>query len=189
MGSMISLRVDSEHLRIWDLALRIGIRISKLLCVTMMGLVAAITLVGCSGGGSGSATPTSAAPGPSATATLARGTATPEPGGTVAVTVTPMPTLGATATATAVPVGGLPDGPLLALSPASGTNVGSQAVLVRATIESGATARVNGELMEPDLSGDFFVAVAVGRGENVIVVEVTGATGVVVRKELRVTRS
>ncbi len=182
---MITVRVESEYLRVLVLALRIGIRKSMLLRMTMMGLVAAITLAGCSGGGHDAPTPTSAAPVSSATPTVVGGTGTPAPEGTVDVT----PTLGATATPTLVPVGGLPDGPLFALSPASGTNVSSQAVLVRATIESAATARVNGEVVEPDLAGDFFVAVAVGRGENVIVVEVTGATGIVVRKELRVTRS
>jgi len=158
-----------------------GIRKSTLLRMTMTGLVAAMTLAGCSGGGPDGSTPTSAAPVSSATPTVVRGTATPQPEGTVTAT--------ATSTATAAPVGGLPDGPLFSLSPAPGTNVSSQAVLVRATIESGATARVNGEVMEPDLAGDFFVAVAVGLGENVITVEVTGTTGVVVRKELRVTRS
>ncbi len=85
-----------------------------------------------------------------------------------------------------MPVGDLPDGPLLALSPASGATVTSQAVLVRGTAESGSRVSVNGVDAETDSSGDFTAAVVVGPGENVIVVEVTGADGTRVQRDLRV---
>jgi hypothetical protein len=138
-----------------------------------IALVATLVLGACSGGDDEKPTPsaTSAAPDPSPTATRDQGPATPTP--------TPRATPG--------PVAGLPDGPLLALSPAPGITVTAQAVLVRGTIESGAVATVNGVEMDPDLSGDFFVAVAIGPGINSIIVEVTGADGTVVRKELGVT--
>ena len=148
--------------------------------LTALTVASILALAACSGDDSAKPTPkptpspttTTVAPEPSPGATINDGPSTPTP--------TPTPT------ATPVPVGGLPDGPLLALSPASGSTVTSQAVLIRGTVESGSTTRVNGVEMDPDLSGDFFVAVAVGPGENVISVEVTGADGTYVRKELHV---
>jgi len=140
-------------------------------------LLITLALAACSGDDD-KPMPTSTSAGPLPTATVDSPLSTPEPG------ATPLPT--PTRAATLVPVTGLPDGPLLALAPASGTTVGSQAVLVRGTIASGADATVNGVLMEADLSGDFFVAVAVGSGINSII-EITGADGTIVRKELRVT--
>jgi hypothetical protein len=145
-----------------------------------LALVATLALAACSSDDD-KPTPTGVAPVPSPTTTIDKGPATPGP------TDTPSPS--STPRATLIPVAGLPDGPLLALSPASGIAVGSQAVLVRGTIASGAIATVNGVEMDPDLAGDFFVAVAVGSGTNSIIVEVTGTDGTMVRKELRVTGS
>ena len=59
-------------------------------------------------------------------------------------------------------------------------------MLVRGTVTSGSSVSVNGVGTEVDFSGDFFVAVIVGPGENVIVVEVIGPDGTRVRRELRV---
>ena len=155
----------------------IRIRSISVMAFVVSGLVASLVLSGCSAGDNGTPTTTPVSGATSAPPTVTVQQSTPSPDATSA----------ATPTATTVPVSGLPDGPLLALSPASGTTVASQAVLVRGTVESGATARVNGVLMDPDLSGGFFVAVALGRGENIITVEVVGPTGTIVRRELQVT--
>ena len=98
--------------------------------------------------------------------------------------VAPLP--GVTPTSTPVPVDSLPEGPLLELSPDTGTQITSQAALVRGTVESGAAVRINGKETEVDPSGDFIVAVIGGPGENVIVVDVLGADGTQVLRELRV---
>ena len=99
------------------------------------------------------------------------------------------PVPGVTPTPTPLPVDSLPDGPLLELSPGTGTQITSQAALVRGRVESGATVRVNGVDTEVDPSGDFLVAVIVGPGENVIVVDVTGSDGTRVRRDLKVVGS
>lgn len=109
---------------------------------------------------------------------------------TVTPTATSLPPApGVTPTPTPLPVDSLPDGPLLELSPGTGSRITSQAALVRGTVESGATVRVNGVDTEVDPSGDFIVAVIVGAGDNLIVVDVTGASGTRVRRELRVVGS
>ncbi len=128
-----------------------------------------LLLGACSGSGGGEA-PTSTPPPGIATPTSTAADATPRPG----------------PTATPRPDAESPDGPLLALTPSDGTEVVSQAVLVRGTATSGSRVLVNGVDTEVDASGDFTVAVIVGQGENVIVVEVTGADGTRVRRELKV---
>ena len=115
-------------------------------------------------------------------------TPTPKSGGSV-----PPPTPDATPTPTPfvvpAPSGNFPDGPLLGLTPADGTQIASQAVLVRGTAESGSSVLVNGLDTEVDTSGDFTVAVIIGPGENVITVQVTGPDGTRVRHDLRVVGS
>ena len=147
----------------------------QLAVVTAFALVA--LLVGCSSSDEPTPPPT-----PTPTSTPTQPIATP-------TATQPAPAPDATPTPTPVPVDSLPDGPLLELSPGTGTQITSQAALVRGTVESGATVRVNGVETEVDPSGDFLVAVIVGPGENLIVVDVTGADGARVRRELRVVGS
>jgi hypothetical protein len=77
-------------------------------------------------------------------------------------------------------------GSLLSLSPESGVTVASQAIFVRGTAASGSTVSINGVDTELDVTGEFSVPVIVGSGENVIVIEATGAEGERVRRELLV---
>lgn len=139
--------------------------------LALTAALAVVFVAGCSSAGEQSPAPT-----PTPTQAQASGTPTPTMPAPPGVTPTPTP----------LAVDSLPDGPLLELSPGTGSRITSQAALARGTVEAGATVRVNGVDTEVDPSGDFLVAVIVGPGENVIVVEVTGADGTRVRRELRV---
>ncbi len=128
--------------------------------------------------------PTAASPDPEATSTSIPVSASDSPNEPTPTPTRPVPD--STPTSTPETASDFPDGPLLALTPPTDTKVTSQAVLIRGTVESGSTVLVNGVDTEVDLSGDFFVAVIVGLGENIVVVEVTGADGTRVRRDLRV---
>jgi hypothetical protein len=161
--------------------LRLHLHMTSLLVTLVAGLA---LFAACSGGDDGATPSPTATPGP--TATVAPG-ATPSPTATLAPGETPSPTATGTPTTPPEPVGDLPDGALLALSPASGTSVDSDAVLIRGTVESAAKVFINGEETESDSSGDFLAPVAIASGSNIIRVEVVAADGTRVTRELAVT--
>ena len=152
--------------------MRLHLHMTSLLVTLVAGLA---LFAACSGGDDGATPSPTATPGP--TATVAPG-ATPSPTATLAPGETPSPTATGTPTTPPEPVGDLPDGALLALSPASGTSVDSDAVLIRGTVESAAKVFIN---------GDFLAPVAIASGSNIIRVEVVAADGTRVTRELAVT--